>query len=227
MAQTTPPTLRVIAAELADSHPLEQAVYRATEDDSLGTSLRIIHRKCRDYFAPVNDQLQAKGLVVSLPAAMVGLGVPLLTLLGVILFAAGKVMVGLDRGKPVVFLIIFAAVVAVVGLVAFARPLFRTKIGDQYLTKVRRQYGELESRARVHPSELAPHQLATALGLWGCGLLATSAFGSMLDRYEGRPRNWNSSSGCGGGTYGGGTGCGGGGCGGGCGGGGCGGCGGS
>jgi uncharacterized protein (TIGR04222 family) len=228
MTQTRPPMLRTVALDLAGSHPLEQKVSVSAAEDS-PVKLRSIHRACFDYFADANDKLRKRGLIVSLPAATVGLAIPLLTLLGLILFAVGKVMVGMDRDKPVAFLVILTIFTTIVGLIAFARPLFRTAAGEAYVNKARHQYRELEHRARLRPEELSPHQLATAFGLWGCGLVATGAFGSTLDRYErgsGGFGGYGTTSGCGGG---GGSGCGGGGgCGGsgGCGGG-CGGCGGS
>jgi uncharacterized protein (TIGR04222 family) len=195
--------------------PLEQRIYH-----SAGKAGETISQVCTDASATVNQlgrRLQEAGLVPSDQQGIVARLFPGFLMGLVSILGLAKIVVGLERGRPVGFLIgltIISAVIAIVFLIK--RPL-RSRHGDAALARLRDQNAALRSVARSEPERLAQDDLVLALGLFGLGIFATGPVADL--RTALRPPPGAGSSGCGGG------GCGGGGCGGGCGGGGCGGCG--
>jgi uncharacterized protein (TIGR04222 family) len=133
-----------------------------------------------------------------------------------------KIFVGLERGRPVAFLVVLCVLTVAAAIVFLLARSRMTPAGNALLDSLK---GQLASHSKLDgqaAAALPPAQLAMAIGLFGAGMLAAGPLASvhaMLPRASG-------GAGC---TSGGcsGAGCGGGGCGGGgCGGGGCGGCGG-
>jgi uncharacterized protein (TIGR04222 family) len=231
LAENNPPRIRLVAACLAGDHPLERAVV-----DSFGArkvlSVREIRVEVQPQLAVIHERLRTDGLLVSRTASLFGRWVPLTLSVALVLFAVGKIQVGMSRGRPVSFLVIGTIALAIVTFVLFVRPLFRTAFGNQYLARLLRQHASLEHSARLNSNDLSPQLLALALGLWGCGLVMPGHAATALkqhERYFGGgcvTACGGGGGGCGGGGGGGAGSCGGGGgCGGGCGGGGCGGCG--
>jgi hypothetical protein len=138
----------------------------------------------------------------------------------VLLVGITKLAIGVQRDKPVGFLIAILAGAGLTTLV-FLWPPFRSRRGDLLLAKLRQEKKELQASVQDHPEEMAGADLSLALGLFGVGVLTHT---SMLGLRDGLAPQRRAADG-GGGSDGGGGGCGDGG-GGGCGGGGGGGCGG-
>jgi hypothetical protein len=129
-----------------------------------------------------------------------------------------KVWAGIERGKPVGFLIAVLVVLLVVAVICFLGRPFRSRRGDRLLAKLRQDNAALKCNTTARPDGLLGSDISLALGLFGVGILTHESLAGLR-------QSMISSGGHGGGC--GGGGCGGGGCGGGgCGGGGCGGCGG-
>jgi hypothetical protein len=138
---------------------------------------------------------------------------------------AAKVLVGVSRGRPVVFLILILLGLAMVMIRFWQRP-YRTRSGDALLRQLENENTALRTIDLEIEPNVATQQLALAAGLFGIAAIThpgidplKSAIGAVPG-YAGGTHSSASSwtgGGCGGG------GCGGGGCGGGCGG--CGGCG--
>lgn len=139
----------------------------------------------------------------------------------VLTIGAIKVNVGMNRHKPVGFLVALS-VLSVVLIPAICRPGRRTAKGDQVLDKMQKEYAALKLSAAKNPSILAPDEMALAFGLFGAAALAAPQFTELRRdlRQAGGDGSYvhscsgGSSCGEGGSSCGGGSGCGGGGCGG-------------
>jgi uncharacterized membrane protein YgcG len=127
-----------------------------------------------------------------------------------------KILVGMSRHKPVLFLIILCGISLVLAIIFFTQSCIRTTRGDRALEYLRGEHRSLEY-SLIHGSPTTGAELALALGLFGTGLLiASPAFanlGPLMRRSYGSTggsSGCGSGSGCGGGSCGGGGGCGGG-----------------
>ncbi len=129
-----------------------------------------------------------------------------------------KLILGLTRGRPVLFLVILL-IVSFIFLFSVAKPWsLSSRLGCRYLKKLGKQFGWLKETVKQRESSEGIDP-AFGVAIFGAGILAGSTFYTSYGEAFARSSS-GSSGGCGGG-------CGGGGCGdGGCGGGGCGGCGG-
>ncbi len=173
---------------------------------------------------PLTQRLQDDGLLVRPESARTGRWIPVVLFLGLIAFGIAKCFVGLDRHKPIGFLVMLLTLT--IGLLlAFLSSLRRTVAGDKLLEDRRRAREDLKNFTADASPGAPGAELAMAVALFGVTVLPVSAFGALHNALGVDPRRgpWGTDVGCGGGTS---TGCGGGG--GGCGGsgGGCGGCGG-
>ncbi len=213
VASLTP--LRLSRAEdvAAGTSPLEEAVFWKFRPDRDGDAGTKAHRGGRQSCAALRDSLREDGLVVSHSRNLVGIGVPLVVMLAVLLFGAAKVAIGLDRGRPIGFLVVLCIGNAVVTLAGFARRLLRTPEGDRTLAQLEREHLKLRDEVTAKVDVASRESFALAVGLYGLGILSAtplSAFATAMGPQV------TGSGGCGSGC--GGGGCGGGGCGGGCGG---------
>jgi uncharacterized protein (TIGR04222 family) len=208
----------VIAPPRDDAPTVEKAVYArcgATSDQGL----KRLHASVPASATRVGDRLRELGLVLRAEETVkVRLG-PCLLFVALVLFGVMKIMVGIDRGKPVGILAVAVALTAVTAVVFLVKRPHRSRAGDRVLEQLKAERAALQTTARARPDALSGNDLVLALGLFGLGVLATG----MLADLRTALRPANASGGCS--TGGCGSGCGGGG-GGGCGGGGCGGCGG-
>jgi uncharacterized protein (TIGR04222 family) len=206
------------------SEAVEEAILSAVRSGNKEQkSIDEVRDEATKALEPVAEKLEDLGLLVGDEDRIVRV-VPLIVALLVVPFGVIKISVGLERNKPVSFLVILCVVSVIVALICFARPVFRSRRGDLALANVKRQNSALRYQAHSRLDDLAGDDVVIALGLFGLGLLAGSRIADLraalrpIQPYSGGSA-WGS-SGCG-------SGCGGGGgCGGGCGGGGCGGCGG-
>ncbi len=177
--------------------------------------------RLRGAFAPQASKLQEAGYL--LPANQLpGIGCASLlpAFLVLVLLGLPRLVLGLEKGKPVAFLVLTLAAGVVLSILAVVARLNRlTRRGKHVLQRLRAANRELCSQAE---SELA-ESAGLAVALFGPTILTGSLLAPLAGWYPRPPRQ------AGGGGDGGcaAVGCGGGGCGGGgCGGGGCGGCGG-
>jgi uncharacterized protein (TIGR04222 family) len=199
----------------ANAPRLEQALYSAAAvpRDSLKPLMEAAMPEARDIEAELRQRELLQPRTPPLPFVLASLFMAAPLLLGL-----PKIAVGLQRERPVGFLI--AACIAT-GIAALALLLVRSRL----TTAGRRLIGPLEAE-HAHNRQLvaagqatpSPEQLALLVGLFGADVLAA---GPMARAQAMMPNSSYAGGGCGGGGCGG-AGCGGGGCGGG----GCGGCGG-
>ncbi len=227
-ASNNPPRYRQGEANLDNIHDFEKQIVSERWWRVTGCSLRDIHRTAKPRLQAIHARLQERGLLLSNTAWWTGQILPLLVMASVVAFGLIKIGIGIERHRPVGILVAGSIAVTILTLVAFARPVFRTRQGQEYLAKLNHQYESLHQAARRAPDALPDEQLALALGLWGCGLMLGTHYQPLTrEGYAGGySGGCGTTSGGGGGNGCGGGGCGGGGCGGGGCGGGCGGCGG-
>ncbi|HEX4795110.1 MAG TPA: TIGR04222 domain-containing membrane protein [Humisphaera sp.] len=134
-----------------------------------------------------------------------------------------KVMVGLDRNKPVGFLVLLCILTGIIALMFLLIESRRTRRGDAVLSRIRSGHSALRTTARADAMLLSDADAALALALYGPAILSGMPDLRLTLLPPPRPAtsdggsSWSSScssgSSCGGGSCGGG-GCGGGGCGG-------------
>ncbi|MBX9572391.1 MAG: TIGR04222 domain-containing membrane protein [Candidatus Obscuribacterales bacterium] len=129
-----------------------------------------------------------------------------------VLFAIPKLLIGIERGKPVDFLIVEMMLVSFISFVfMLARP-FRTKAGDEVLEKCRFNESALKTTASTGSANLSSKDAAMAVALFSTAIFAAGPLYDMRRAMTASTGgSCSSGSGCG-------SSCGGGGCGGGCGG---------
>jgi uncharacterized protein (TIGR04222 family) len=205
----------------SNAEALERAIYDAAAKPA--RNVLVLHAAANSVADDIQSQLAKRGLVhgggeISLAQIAAGLIMASPLLLGV-----AKVIVGVDRGRPVMFLVVacVATLIAALAFVFFRR--VRTAQGDALLEEYQGKYGEIRQRAAAEASALSAGDMGMIVGLFGASMLAAGP----LDALFRVTSHTSGGGGCGtsGGCSAGGCGGGGGGCGGG-GGGGCGGCGG-
>lgn len=201
-----------------DASTLEKSIHRAAGDPC--QTFAELQTHALPEAVGVRDQLEELGLLVALNNLAVRF-VPAALMACVLLLGAAKIIVGMQRDKPVEFLFITCVIVFIVSLTFLRRP-HRTAAGDRTLAEYKQRYASL---AKADDQSLKPEQVAMSVALFGVTALAGTHLTDLQLAWK-QSFPTNTSGGCGGGA-GGGGGCGGGGCGGGgCGVGGCGGCGG-
>ena len=135
-----------------------------------------------------------------------------------------KIGLGVQRGRPVGFLLLLCLLTLTLLLLFVSRSPRRTRLGDRALKMLRAGNMGLRQTVVVKPARVAPSDFALAVALYGPAVLTVGPMIALRDALRPRPAASDNSSS----SYGGSS-CssdsGGGGCGGGCGGGGCGGCG--
>lgn len=201
-----------------EAHWLERAVYAATDGNE--ASLDEMRRRVAPAAAPMEERLQELGLLLAPSQAVLVRWLPSLLILAAVVFGGIKVLVGISRNKPVVFLFMACSLMFMFAVVALAIRPWRSRRGDRLLTRLREKNSALElAWSRDRSGRIAGPDLALAVALFGVSTLSNVTILSNLYRIL-KPRPGSRASGCGDVGAGCGGGCGGGGCGGG----GCGGC---
>jgi uncharacterized protein (TIGR04222 family) len=201
---------------------VEREVFDVLAKQSGNTlDLKPLHQVVKDLeetrFAPLREQ----GVLPTRSARVIGSAVPVLLCLAAIgLFGLTRLFLGLAGDRPVGYLVMSLIGTFVVTMIAFARPVRRTRKADAVLANLSQRH----ERLRTLRSDLHPGDASLAVAVFGVSVLSGTAYAAMYDRMSKLDAR-GAGGGCGG-TGCSAAGCGGGGGGGGCGGGGCGGCGG-
>ena len=211
-----------------NSPRLERQLYDAAANPS--ANLATLTAAAAPVVSDIKDDLIERGLLHDgIPSA--GNAMASLIMAAPLLLGVAKIAVGLERGRPVGFLIAacIATAIAALGFLLARRRL--TSRGREVLGSLQDKYRQMTRLEEPAAIAMSPTELGLTVGLFGAGMLATGPLTNVHAMLS-RP-SASGGGGCGaiGGTVGGavgGAGCGGdgGGGGGGCGGGGCGGCGG-
>ncbi len=219
----------------SDAPPIEKALYDAALVPA--QNLRPLFRAGLPVAKEINSDLQRRGLVNSALPSIWTLA-PFLIMATPLFIAVPKLILGMQRGRPVGFLIAAVVVTAVAAFLFLAKPRL-TRLGSALFEKLKRDYATTADMVRTSPPQtstaetgslpnpaLSPANVALAIGLFGAGMLAAGPLSNvyaMLPRHTGgggcggggcSTINGGCGSGCSGGSGCGGGGCGGGGCGG-------------
>jgi uncharacterized protein (TIGR04222 family) len=220
-----------------ESLPIERAAWDAVEEDG---TLKALHARLKHDAELVTGRLKRFGLVLSSSDEWKVRLIPAGFMTPLLMFGVAKVAIGIDRNRPVVWLIMLCVLTFVIAFGFLASRAFRSRKGDDVLKGLAVKYESLKdpmnaqaevslaamerhAEQRVDTSRKTPVAevgLPLAVALFGPVVLSDGPFNDLRKVF--RPSN---SSGCSGGCSsscggGGGGGCGGGGGGGGCGGGG-------
>ena len=197
-------------------HRLARAIYHAVESEK--KTLIQIQGAVDSETREIDEQLRQTGYLLDesqiMPARLVaGLAMFALLALGVT-----KIAIGIQRDRPVVFLILGCLLVLITFIGTFAS-IRRSLTGDRMLKSLESHHVDLKSNS--NPSVLSGNNVALCAALFGSSALQGPVFDDLKSAWKATSTGGSVSSvsGCGGGCGGGGGGCGGGG-------GGCGGCGG-
>lgn len=201
----------------ADSHPFERGIYDLVAQSS--DTVKAVRERSSELTTPIAESLKEQGLVVSDAQARKAMLVPLLLASLVPVMGFIKILVGLERNRPVGFLVVACILSLIAIAVGFARRPLRSRRGDVVLAELRSRHDGLRETARTSFSNLSGAALPLAVGLFGMGVLAGTPLDDLRTKLQPTASGSSCGSGCGGSSCGGGGGsCGGGG--------GCGGCGG-
>ncbi len=212
------------AAPVPPDLPLiERAVVGLARPD--GTALHRLGGACGAALEAIESDLAEKGLVLQGTDKLLALAVPAFLAALVPVIGIAKIAVGLQRQRPVLFLV-GLTLLAVVATALFLRPIRRSRRGDALVRRLRSQHAALAHRsadagpASPLPAGAAAGTLPLAVGLFGLAALAGTPYSALAEEVKLRrpqPDGDSSGSGCssssggdsGGGGDGGGSGCGG------------------
>ncbi len=162
----------------------------------------------------ISEQLKALGVVVDDMQARKAIWLPLLIAFTPIALGGIKLFVGINRGKPVGFLVALMFISLIISLIALARRPLRSRLGDAVLKHRQSEQGNLKDS--LGDNSMNPMLFATGIGLFGMAALDNTPWNNL--KKDLRPPGGSSSgcgsscgSSCGGGCGGGCGGCGGGG----------------
>jgi len=199
-------------SEHEEDQPLENAVLSAAERE---VTIAQLWPAARRAAAPLRRRLESVELLLDQGQRFLATLCPLLIALLVPAAGVYKIFVGLDRGRPVAFLVLACIVSTILSLVLFARPPLRSRRGDAVLRELKREHAS-NQQSEEQP---AGSSLVHSVALLGLGAVAGTTL-APLQEYLGVPRRRPGDGGdssCGsscGSSDGGVGGCGGGGCGG-------------
>ena len=176
-----------------------------------GEKIREVRLAAKTVVGEISERLKNSGLVVGDAPASKAVWTPLLIALSAVALGVVKIFIGLDRDKPVAFLVALCVITGIVSLIALARRPLRSRFGDAVLERFKVQHSPLK-HSLTNPS-VDPMMFAMGVGLFGLTALDGTAYADL--RRQLQPPG-ASASGCGsscGGSCGGGcgSGCGGGG----------------
>jgi uncharacterized protein (TIGR04222 family) len=204
---------------------VERQVFDGLALQSAGVlDLKPLHQVVKDVEDARFGRLRDEGLLPTPANRVIGSTVPILLCLSAIgLFGLTRLFLGLANDRPVGYLVGSLIATFVVTMIAFARPVRRTRKAEAVLANLSKRH----ERLRKLSNDPQPGDASLAVAMFGVAVLSGTAYAAMYDRMRkfdaagaggGCGSTGCSGAGCGGGG-GGGGGCGGGG-------GGCGGCGG-
>lgn len=156
----------------------------------------------------IADKLKALGLVVADVQANKAVTFPMLIAVGSVGMGVIKILIGLERGKPVSFLVALCFITGLISLAALARRPLRSRLGDAVLARLKAQHATLKNS--VARPGIEPMMFATGIGLFGMSVLDGTPYDSLRKELQPPSVSSGGDGGCGGSC--------GGGCGGGCGG---------
>lgn len=200
-----------------DANELEQRIVTACNELS-GCRFGKLVEYAKPAAEKIRHRLEAWGLMVPSEGVPACCWVPAALMVVGLLVGITRLFIGLQRGRPVGFLMLLLLAFVAVAVFFFFRPL-RTRAGDEELKRLRRSRPDLRLAHKVSKKDPKREtDVALAAAMFGLGAVAYGELSPLNDAWKyrnGPPSSGSSSGGCGtSGCSGGGGGCGGGGCGG-------------
>lgn len=215
-------SLELVEDSLESNHALEQAIRQAIATDGhIG--------RVRSFVLPItreiSQDLEGRGILLDERQAKQFRIYPAIVIFAVLLLGVSKCLIGIDRHKPIGYLMVLCMSLLCLGYMFLAkRFLYRSRLGNRLFNALQAQYSHFNRNNKVEESSQSLPEHVMAFALFGANVLTGSSLtdlGMVLAPISHlRTSRFSDSSSCG-------SGCGGScgsGCGGGCGG--CGGCGG-
>jgi uncharacterized protein (TIGR04222 family) len=193
-------------------HDLERVVYTAANSAS-GENIANIRSAARPFVADIAEDLKKQGLVVADSAARKAIFAPLMIALVAVAVGVIKIMVGINRDKPVGFLVVLCLLSAAASFIVLARRPLRSRYGDHVLKQLKEHYTGPRHLGR-NVAHVPASEFAMTMGLFGMSILVGSELSDLRNALQPPGGVDGGFSGCGGGSSCGGGGGGGGGCGG-------------
>lgn len=202
--------------------PLLQQTILSAAGSGDGKTILDIRKACGSVVVNIARSLKNYGLVESFSSYLLPRSSSVLVMLAVLALGLGRIYVGLERDKPVGFLIALSILVMVITWMMMRKPRLTTK-GKQVLVHLQQDFkksGLLPAPERSNEPVRSAHDIGMSVALFGVAAMSTQMLDANIEDLliHDQSRAWGD-----GGSYSGGCGGGGGGCGGGGGGGGCGG----
>lgn len=196
---------RMCAARDGGDHALDRTLLRAAADRS-GVTMETLRRVAQPAMAEIENSLRRQGLWLSGEGLRAGTILPFLVACLPLALGTAKILVGMERHRPVGFLLIGCVLGFGLNLLLLV-PARRSRYGDRILAELRESYRGVSSRPNP--------DVALGVALFGLGILDGYGYlrPVLAPPSSGGESVGDSSSGCGasscgGGDYGGG-GCGG------------------
>jgi len=158
----------------------------------------------RTHAARIAAKLEQAGLLVNRASNFAALALPTAVLGAVLTLGVIKLLVGLNRGKPIGFLVLLIAATAMT-MIFFGRKPWRTQQGDNVLSKLRKENKKLKKAPESEAQLLMQWSLYDASAMLLAGGAAASLYEWIKPKTSGNGSSWG---GCGT-ACGGGGGCGG------------------
>lgn len=199
-----------------DADAIERSVYQAVQNHSI-SHVKDVARYVGSMSKRLRPKLVEAGLLVDdTRTSIIRVACTLLVAVPPIFWGLPKVVIGMERHKPVSFLIILCLASAVAAFWFLFQTVSRTARGDAAVAYMQDENRSLEWSAK-YGTPATSDEMAMATGLFGAAIFMTSpVFASMRPVFSAPTSSgsgFSSGTSCGGGSCGGG-GCGGGGCGG-------------
>lgn len=204
---------KVVAGPASPNHfnELERVICAAAARPG-GETVKEIRLAAKTVVGEISTRLKAVGVVVDNAQAAKAVMLPLLIVLGAVAVGGIKIFIGIQRGKPVLFLVLLCLGSLALSLIALARRPLRSQLGDAVLGRLKVQHYNL--KGSLGESALDPMMFAMGVGIFGMTALDGTAHDHLRKQLQ---PSTDFSSGCGsscGSSCGGGCGSGCGGCGG-------------
>ncbi|AKQ69858.1 hypothetical protein A176_006770 [Myxococcus hansupus] len=161
--------------------PVERLVHEAIKEQE-DSNDKLVER-VQPAFGRLKRNLSQRGWLVSGTQALWARWLPPLPMLFVLLLGFSKILLGVERGKPVLFLCLLC-VAGVVGLVILMRPVWTSRLGASVYRTLREEQRPLQesSRGAESPQALSSNALCLAVALYGLDVMTVGDF-ALLPRH--------------------------------------------
>jgi uncharacterized protein (TIGR04222 family) len=162
----------------ADAAPVERSVFECTATGDV--TMEVLRQALSPDIEHYQRRLSQKGLVLDELRARPALRLPSLVYGAFLLLGVAKILVGLERDRPVMFLVLIVAIGSLGFLVLGKRP-WRTRLGDATLEALREEHQALRTTAIAGDASrtLDGRELALAVGLFGPAMLIPMGYSGL------------------------------------------------